>query len=456
MSDNLDDDLNLDSTFDDVEKKKGSLGDLWKDNPMVKIGIVVAVAIAIFGTMSLFGGKSKPVDQSYVGEAADITAPPGTQEASPVYVQAVEESNEAAVERAYSEGTSALPVPIEPPVGVINAPAQGKEAEDPLQRWRRLQEERLQREMQQSAAVAPETEGQAEAQAEAIAALSESMSQQMSSILETRGKVNIASMSLTSPEFLKKLHEDQSGTGENTLESDVANQSVGEVLLPAGKIAYAQLLTEANTDAPGPVLALLVSGPLKGSRILGTFEEKEELLTLNFDTVVVNDESISIDAVALDPKTTLPAMATEVDHRYFKRIILPAAAAFVQGVASAVAESGTTTITIQGETVAESEEEKSNEQEIATGVEEAGQALQDILTEMADNTKVMVKIHAGTPIGVLFLEPVVKQSDQAAAPAAPQYLPGTVIPGTTLPPGAIPGYVMPGTVPAAVPAGGPS
>lgn len=463
MSDNLEDDLNLDSTFDDVEKKKGSLGDLWRDNPMVKIGIVAGVVVVIFGAIALLGDKGKPVDQSYVGEAADVTAPPGTQEASPAYVQAIEETNEAEVEKAFSEGTSALPVPIEPPVGVISVPNQEKEAEDPLQRWRRLQEERLQREMQQSASMAPATEGQAEAQAEAIAALSETMTQQMSSILERRGQpVKLTTKSLTSQKFLEKLHEDKVKAEEESLTDEIGSESLGEVLLPAGQIAYAQLLTEANTDAPGPVLALIVSGPLKGNRILGTFEEKEELLTLNFDTVVINDESLSVDAVALDPDTTLPAMATEVDHRYFKRIVLPAAAAFVQGMATAIAESGRTSITIQGESVAESEEEASNEQEVASGVEEAGQELQSILSDMAEETKVMVKIHAGTPIGILFLEPVVKQTGDGMAPPEQPFMPmmpGTMPPGVMPPgsiPGAVPGY-MPGTMPGmAASATGPS
>ncbi|MCC6597200.1 MAG: DotG/IcmE/VirB10 family protein [Alphaproteobacteria bacterium] len=409
MSDNLDDDLNLDNTFDDFDRKKSSLGELWKENPLVKVGIIAGVVILIFSAMAFFGGKKQIVDPSYVGEASEINAPPGTQEASQAYVKAIEEADEAAVELAYREGTSALPVPVQPPVGVISVPNQDPNAEDPLQRWRRLQEERLQREMEQSATLAPETEEQNAAQAEAVAALSEAMAQQMSSILETRGQILISSKVLTPPDFLKKLNEDKLDAQNNAIDNVISgNESVGEVLLPAAQIVYAQLLTEANTDAPGPVLAQIVSGPLKGSRILGTFEEKEELLTLNFDTVVVDGESISIDAVALDPKTTLPAMATEVDHRYFKRVILPAAAAFVQGMASAVAESGRTSVTIQGETVAESTDEASNEQEVATGIQEAGEELQTILTEMADKTKVMVKIHAGTPLGILFLEPVVK------------------------------------------------
>ena len=154
-----------------------------------------------------------------------------------------------------------------------------------------------------------------------------------------------------------------------------------------------------------------MSGPLKGNRILGSFEPQDSYLTLNFDTIVIDGEALTIDAVALDVDTTLPALATEVDRRYFKRIFLPAAAAFIEGFAEAVAESGRTTITIEGETVAEEEEEASDEQEIASGIEEVGTELGEILDEMAEDTEVLIRVEAGTPFGLLFVEPVLSDPD---------------------------------------------
>ena len=242
--------------------------------------------------------------------------------------------------------------------------------------------------------------------------LSDSMAQQMSSILETKEMMSLNSTKLTDVDFLEVLREAEEEAmleAEELSDDDMLDEEiVGEVLLPAGEILYAQLLTEANTDAPGPVLAQILSGPLKGSRILGSFEEQEELLTLNFETVVYEEESLSVDAVALDPATTLPAMATEVDHRYFKRIILPAAAAFVEGLAGAIGETTTVTVVTDGGTVVDAQEEPDSEQEVALGIEEAGQELGEILDEIADDTEVMIRIAAGTPIGILFLEPVTK------------------------------------------------
>ena len=193
--------------------------------------------------------------------------------------------------------------------------------------------------------------------------------------------------------------------------SGIEEEVQQEILIPAGEIEYAQLMVEANSDVPGPVLALLVSGPLSGSKLLGTFTVVDDYLTISFETIVVDGESYSISAVALDPSTTLPGMATEVDHRYFKKIVLPAAAAFIEGFAEAVSETEETTITIDtgSDTTTSTNGEPTTEEEVANGIEEAGQEISEILEEMADETETLVKIHAGTPIGVLFTEPVVQE-----------------------------------------------
>ncbi len=429
MSNDLDDDLNLDDdlgdSFDDFEKKQGkTLGDLWRDNAIFKVGVIVVAVILVFIIIMQLSSKKVLPDTSYVGAAPDLTSVPATDEASKAYIEAIEETNDAAVEQAFKEGGSALPVPIEPPVGQISAPQSNNDAEDPLQRWRRLQEERLKREMNQkdNLEIVDNSDKDAEIKRnEAMQALSDSMREQMSLVLESLDEgVKVETKSITDEQFLTtyvqaKMDEEDAAAEELALLNEETSSQISaeEVLLAAGKIAYGQLLTEANTDTPGPVLAQIMSGPLKGNRILGSFEEQGELLTLTFETIVIGDESYAIDAVALDPETTLPGLATEVDHRYFQRIVLPAAAAFVDGMASAVADSGRTTITVQGETVTQSDNPTDNTQEVATGIEEAGQEVREILDDMASDIETLVRIEAGTPIGILFLEPVTIGQDEA-------------------------------------------
>ncbi len=439
MSDDLDDDnLDLDeSSFDDFENKDATLGDLWRNNPLVKVGVLGAAVIAIFGTIMLFSGKDQEVDRSVILAGSDIKAPPGTKEASPAYIAAVEEETEARIEEAFRTRGSALPTPIDPPVGRLQVPEEEDADEDPLQRWRQLQEKRVQMELQNTENLELGAPPEESGQNEAIQALADAMSEQMQAILESQSEVSVQAMNLTDPEYthnsIKRAVEKRielaelecqlielnggscengdgsgGGGGGDGFFEDQELEDFGTVLLPAAEIVYAQLLTEANSDAPGPVLAQIVSGPLAGSRIIGSFEVESDLLILNFETVVIDGASIDVNAIALNPETTLPGMATEVDHRYLQRIVLPMAAAFVEGTATAIAETGRTTITIQGETVAEGEEDADTNQEIATGVQEAGSGLREILDEMTDEIEVMVRIEAGTPIGILFLEPVVE------------------------------------------------
>ena len=184
------------------------------------------------------------------------------------------------------------------------------------------------------------------------------------------------------------------------------------ILVPAGDIEYAQLVLEANSDVDGsPVLAYLASGPLSGSKLLGKFEVKDEYLVLTFNTIVTDGIAQSINAVALDPDTTLPALATDVDHHYLTRIILPAAAAFISGFSGAVGDSGSTTVTVDGGAAVESSLAKDSRQEIFKGLEEAGNKISEIIDDKAKNTDPTVKVAAGTPMGILFLEPVTDENN---------------------------------------------
>ena len=423
MSDDLDnDDINLDeSSFDDFGSKESTLGDLWRNNPLIKIAVVGAAVIAIFGTIMLFGDKEGAVDQSYVPAGSEIKAAPGTEKSSPAYIAAIEEENESRIEDAFREGGSAFPTPIDPPVGRLQVPDEERETEDPLQRWRQLQEKRVQMEIQNTENldlnIMPDNSGQSEA----IQALADVMSEQMQAILESQSEISIQSKQITDPEFREKAAEkalqkaaegNMGNNGGNDFFEDEELENFGTVLLPAAEIAYAQLLTEANSDIPGPIIAQIASGPLSGNRVIGSFSVEKDLLVLNFETIIVNGESIAINAIALDPTTTLPGMATEVNHRYLQRIVLPMAAAFVEGAASAIAESGTTTITIDSGAAVESEADADSDQEIATGVQEAGEELREILDEMSGDIEILVRIDAGTPIGILFLEPVIEGKEE--------------------------------------------
>lgn len=413
----LTDDFGGDPGFGDFDQdeNKNTLGYLWRNNPLVKAGSVLLIAALLIGIVIFFGMERQRPDQSLVAAGTDVTQAPGTAEVSPRIREAIEEVNQAEVERALKEDDSAMPIQIDPPSEALPIPEEDQDEEDPLQRWRRLQEERLQKELERTEVVEPAPPVDAGPDP-AIGALADAMAAQMQSILDRQGQQNFGYKIIAGPDFLESLNEgdedfDDFGDDDFSDDSgDFSDSGGGTVLVPAGEIAYAQMITEANSDVPGPVLAIISSGPLRGSRILGQFSVVDEYLSLTFNTAVYKGQSLGIDTIAIDPKTTLPALATDVDHRYLRRILLPAAAAFVEGAASAISQSGLTTVSVEGSTVSEDSDEPSSKQEIASGIEEAGQEVRELIDEEADNTKILVRIEKGTPFGLLFLGPVTEDA----------------------------------------------
>ncbi len=395
-------------SFDDFE---GGSHSNMMSNPMVKVGIVVAAVAAIIGAILLFGDKEEKKGASVVRQVREVVSQPGMEAVTPEMKKALEQVNEEAAEIAARTGGSAVPIAITPPEQTLGLPDMGAGAEeDPLERWRKIQEERQKREAMQGGPKAPQTDPNAQI----VDKLSKSMSQQMQTILDSNEIAAPQSKVITSADWLEKKaqarEEKLSKAQAQAATNQKVNSKILDIIQPAGTIEYAQLITEANSDAPGPVLAQIMSGPLRGSRILGSFKTEEEYLVLTFRTVVVDGISYPLDAVALDPSSANPGIVTEIDQRYFRRVILPAAAAFVEGMGRAIAESGSTNVSVSGETVVQSEEKLDTRQELLKGVEEGASKVSEFLDNDASQIKPLIKVHAGTAVGLLFLSPVTKDS----------------------------------------------
>jgi intracellular multiplication protein IcmE len=433
--------LDPDMDFGEFEEKKSgsSLGDVWKSSPIVKLGLIAGALVVVVGAVALFGGENTKVETSAVGSASDLKQSPGMQEVSPTMKQALEESNQQRIEQAVSQGESVFPTPIEPPKTLLPVPAQDTQSEDPLVRWRQLQEERIriQREQEQQAEKRKrEVEDPKKQQSTEI--WKQAMVTQITQIVSAPKENTLSKMTVTDMAQLQQ----QSGAGVPGLSGlSAANlqqlagavqqqpgmiaPELSKVVIPAGEIEYAQLLVEANSDIPGPIVALMASGPFSGARMMGSFSKKEEYIVMQFTSITGKDgNSIPIQAYAVDPDTTLTGMATDVDHRYLERIILPVAAKFIEGVGSAIAESGSTTVAVEGETVTSSQEDLDLKQEVFKGVENAAQKIGEIFDEEGNKTEILVRVRAGTPMGLLFTQPVteqaVKQSQYVQVPQEEQ------------------------------------
>lgn len=179
-------------------------------------------------------------------------------------------------------------------------------------------------------------------------------------------------------------------------------------MVAAGDILYARLVTRAISTAQGPVLAQMVGGPLNGARLLGTFGNSYDRMTMQFVGMTMPDgRSIGINAVAVDPATATTALATDVDYHYFERYGLTLAAAFMTGFGSVLSDAkSTSTTSAFGSTTTESDE-STYEDAAYAGVAQVGQAISnDINRNSAFYSKPTVMVESGTLVGILFMQPV--------------------------------------------------
>lgn len=184
-------------------------------------------------------------------------------------------------------------------------------------------------------------------------------------------------------------------------------EKLGGVILKAGSILFAVLDTAVDSDQPGPIMATIVSGSLKGSKLLGSMTPNttSESIALNFTAINMPNEanSMGISAVAIDPDTARTALASDVDHHYMYRWGSLFASSFVQGYASAVASSGATSTTSQGAAgtvTTTSTPAMDPKQQLFSGIAAVGTKWSQIVGQNFERP-ITITIDQGTGIGVL-------------------------------------------------------
>ncbi|MBI3440765.1 MAG: DotG/IcmE/VirB10 family protein [Proteobacteria bacterium] len=181
-----------------------------------------------------------------------------------------------------------------------------------------------------------------------------------------------------------------------------------QTIIPAGSIAYIQLLNELNSDVQGPVLAQILSGPFAGGRAIGQMAPRQgfsEYMVLTFTRIVKDAVTYSVNGIAMDENTTLTGVVSDVDHHYFDRIILPAAAKFISGYSSAASTTATTTTQTAGGGQATSQALPSPKQDIYKGIDSATKDVSNLLAQN-QGRPVTIIVAKGTTMGLLFVDSV--------------------------------------------------
>lgn len=436
------DDLDAPEDFEKGPDEKPSLKEVWESSLMLKLGaIVVGVGVLAGGYTLLFAKEEVAADKAKVTiyDPSGAKQVPGSKELDPAYQKALEDANRKSAEQALATGESTLPTPIgTAKKGSLDIPEMpDRPKSDVLAEWRKATANNRMKAAESvieeesgggtsSAAPPPEDVPMVQPIRPQMQAVKQDpnaakrLMEQMRVIIGAQAP-GLPKITIITPEdsFYTKMKKEEeaaalasqktAGTGDYTSrEGEYVSGAAmsAKTIVPAGSIAYAQLLTELNSDITGPVLAQVLSGPFTGGRMIGNFVREDEYLVISFKHAVKDAVSYKIDGIALDENTTLAAQASDVDHHYFTRIVLPAAAAFVGGYGAAIAETGSSVEQTAGGSQAQDRPAPSPKESLYKGLEKASGKVSEMLDKQAANKEITVKLTKGTTMGVFFVDTV--------------------------------------------------
>jgi intracellular multiplication protein IcmE len=180
-----------------------------------------------------------------------------------------------------------------------------------------------------------------------------------------------------------------------------------QVLVPAGRGVYAHTVLAVNSDTGGPIVLQADTGSIAGDRIIGSFGRagSSDLLVVKVTSVVHNGQSIPVDGVVIAPDTMETAVATSVDQHYLSRFLLPAAAAFIQGLGQAIATTSNTQTVLSPFGGATYSTQLNLDQQVGVGAGVAAARIGNALNQAAPRSAT-VNLAANASVGIMFLTSV--------------------------------------------------
>ena len=184
----------------------------------------------------------------------------------------------------------------------------------------------------------------------------------------------------------------------------------GTILIPAGRGVFAHPILAVNSDASSPVVMQADSGPIAGDRMIGSFAKENKRLIIHINTIIHDGQSIGTDGVVIAPDTMEAAVASDVDEHYLERFILPAAAAFVQGLGQAIATTSNTVAVLSPLGGATTSTHLNLNQQLGVAAGTAAGQVANVLNEEAPKGPT-ISLDANVAVGVMFLTPVISHSN---------------------------------------------
>lgn len=180
----------------------------------------------------------------------------------------------------------------------------------------------------------------------------------------------------------------------------------------AGSVMFAVLDTGVNSDEESPIMATIVQGKFRGAKLLGEFKRVESRVVLSFKTMSLPalQNSVALNAVAIDENTARTALASDVNNHYMLRYGTLFASSFLTGMSQAISQSG-------AQVTNPSDNNSGNIWSVTSRnlnpTEKTLVALGQVGTQFATalakhvNTPPTVTVNAGTGLGILFMNDLV-------------------------------------------------
>lgn len=392
---------------------------------LVSAGLVFAVIAAgvYYGVVQTKTGAA-----SNVGKAPSLDATPGgsRQAQSPHYQETLEKANEQQAREAREGGGNFIPTVEQIAVDVSKGSQEGKDLRDGGVDRREREEPippstiRTRVSLPEPAQPEPRVQtAQAQPAQREKNPYEEIMSGQIGLAVRAWSPKKSAAVELPPSRQAEQAREIEDAIRQANLQAlsapgaSLPALADGEVVVRAGGLVYARMINSVNSDTRSPVLAEIVSGPLKGARMMGTFTPVQASggLSVSFRSIALEDgRSTSVEAYAVDGFTAESLVASSVDHRLLARYGPILAASFVTGLADAYANTGTTISEVGGSMVV-SRPEASLEKAASAGVARAASAVSSDLTSTAPRGA-LIKLESGYPVAIMFMETLVERDGE--------------------------------------------
>jgi intracellular multiplication protein IcmE len=175
----------------------------------------------------------------------------------------------------------------------------------------------------------------------------------------------------------------------------------------AGDIMMGVLNSTVNSDDNSPVIATIVSGKLRGAKLIGQFTLLKNRVLINFTKMNLPGKpaTIAINAVAIDPQTAHTALADCVNNHYLLRYGTLFASSFLSGLATAISQQGTQ-IAVGPGGIMITRATLNTPQTLAVALGTVGTQYASSLSSNFTRPPT-VYVYAGNSIGILFMQDLV-------------------------------------------------